>query len=56
MWRDEQYLQLKERRTVRDDKREIMPICIKSVSVRNYRDTCVYTNVHFLGSSKAVPK
>ena len=56
VWRDEEYLQLKERRTVRDDRREIMPICIKSVSVRNYIDTCVYTNVFFLGSSKAVPK
>ena len=44
VWRDEEYLQLK---AGGHDKREIMPICIKSVSVRNYIDTCVYTNVHF---------
>ena len=28
IWRDEEYLTLKEKRTVRHDKREIMPLCI----------------------------
>ena len=32
MWGDEEYLQRKEGRTVRDDIREIIPTCIITVS------------------------
>ena len=32
VWRDEEYLQRKERRTVRVDKRDIIPKCIITVS------------------------
>ena len=32
VWRDEEYLQRKERRTARDDLRDIMPTCVTLVS------------------------
>ena len=32
VWRDEEYLQMKESRTSRDDRREIIPKCIITVS------------------------
>ena len=32
MWKDEEYLRRKEMRTVRDDKRDIIPMCIITVS------------------------
>ena len=31
---DEEYLQRKDRRTVRDDKREVMPLCVITVSAK----------------------
>ena len=34
VWRDETYLERKEERTVRDDRRDIMPFCVITVSYK----------------------
>ena len=36
VWRDEEYLQRKEQRTAREDKREIIPKCVIVISSNNY--------------------
>ena len=36
VWKDEEYLQRKKTQTVRDDKRDIIPKCIITVSVNNF--------------------
>ena len=47
LWRDPEYLQRKEGRTARDDRREILPYCVIAVSniycVYNYSD---YVHAH----------
>ena len=51
VWRDEEYLRRKETRTVRDDKRDIMPACVLTVSNNMYtlnahkrRQICIIFN------------
>ena len=33
VWQDEEYLRRKEARTTRDDRRDVMPTCVKLVSL-----------------------
>ena len=44
VWRDEEYMKRKEERTARDDRREIIPLCI--IEVRNKLTQCKWT-VHY---------
>ena len=46
VWRDEEYLQRKTRRTVRDDKREIMPACVIEVCISIHIYFQVYMFCH----------
>ena len=41
VWRDPEYLMRKERRTVRDDRREIMPTCITTMGHSLCTCTCI---------------
>ena len=36
MWNDQEYIQRKEERTVRDDRRDIILVCVLKVNVHNY--------------------
>ena len=48
LWNDEEYLQRKEERTVRDDKRDIIPNCIITVSFylySEYQPFYIYTYI-----------
>ena len=35
VWRDPEYLRRKERRTVRDDRRDVLPACVLKVQYNN---------------------
>ncbi len=49
VWRDEEYLQRKEQRTVREDKRDIIPKCVVTVSNDCTVSNCYY-NIIFLST------
>ena len=54
VWNDQEYSRRKETRTVRDDRREIMPTCIIMVSI-NFHYLCTSINQFMLEVRRRYP-
>ena len=56
VWADEEYLRRKEARTVRDDRRDIMPDCVLEVQSYHHNYAKESPTIALTGSAQEVPK